>query len=163
MMTTTERRAFENMVDAARAGLHALALRLAGNENDAADLVQETLLRAYVNFPRLRLDARQAPWLRTILKHLFVDEYRRRARLVSLAAYGTEQLPAPELPTIAKWRQVSAEDADRALEHLPCSLRHTYELFTAGCSYGEIARRMGVRPATVGVRILRARERLRVV
>src|SRR2546430_16977859 len=102
MMTTTERRAFENMVDAARAGLHALALRLAGNENDAADLVQETLLRAYVNFPRLRLDARQAPWLRTILKHLFVDEYRRGVRLVSLSAFGPEQLSGPGCPTIVR-------------------------------------------------------------
>jgi RNA polymerase sigma-70 factor, ECF subfamily len=59
--------------------VHALARRLAPSPLDAADIVQETYLRAYAAWGRRRPDDLGA-WLATICLNVGRDELRRRAR-----------------------------------------------------------------------------------
>src|SRR5258708_12857529 len=86
--------------------LHTLAVRLAPHPADAADIVQDTYLRAYAAWGRRRPDDVGA-WLATIRLNAGRDERRRHARR-SAAAYDG---PLPDLPD-------RADTAEAAFERL---------------------------------------------
>ena len=71
-------------------------LRLSGNGADAADLFQETWLRAYRAYPRLEPDSEVRPWLYAIAINLCRNRARDRARRARLIAAVEEQNPAPD-------------------------------------------------------------------
>jgi RNA polymerase sigma-70 factor, ECF subfamily len=89
--------------------LHALALRLAPHPADAADIVQETYLRAYAAWRRRR-PADMGAWLATICLNVGRDEQRRHARRSAAVSEG----PVPDLPD-------RADTAEAALERLGTS------------------------------------------
>src|SRR5213593_1112216 len=60
--------------------LYRVALRLSGNPADADDLVQETMLKAYRAWDQYEKGTNAKAWLLTILRHAFINEYRRRTR-----------------------------------------------------------------------------------
>jgi RNA polymerase sigma-70 factor (ECF subfamily) len=84
--------------------LHTLALRLAPHPADAADIVQETYLRAYAAWGPRRPDDVGA-WLATICLNAGRDEWRRHARR-SAARYDG---PVPDLPGRADTEQAALE------------------------------------------------------
>jgi RNA polymerase sigma-70 factor, ECF subfamily len=86
--------------------LHTLAARLAPHPADAADIVQDTYLRAFAAWHRQRPDDVGA-WLATICLNVGRDECRRHARRSAAICDG----PVPDLPD-------SADTADAALERL---------------------------------------------
>jgi RNA polymerase sigma-70 factor, ECF subfamily len=61
-------------------GLYGYALVLTQNRTDAADLVQETYLRAIRAMGRLRDDGNVKGWLFTILRNVWLNELRRRRK-----------------------------------------------------------------------------------
>src|SRR3954465_5115018 len=71
---------FSAMTLAHAAALYRLAYHLAGTADAAEDLTQETYLRAYRGFAGFRGGDVRA-WLFTILRHVFLDECRRRKRM----------------------------------------------------------------------------------
>src|SRR5438132_9988244 len=60
--------------------LYRVALRLTGNSAEADDLVQETMLKAYRAWDQYQKGTNAKGWLLTILRHAFINEYRRRTR-----------------------------------------------------------------------------------
>src|SRR5881396_1794562 len=60
--------------------LYRVALRLSGNPSDADDLVQETMLKAYRAWDQYEKGTNAKAWLLTILRHAFINEYRRKIR-----------------------------------------------------------------------------------
>jgi RNA polymerase sigma-70 factor (ECF subfamily) len=58
--------------------LRAFAISLSGKVDRADDLVQETLLRAMANISSFQPGSNMSAWLTTILRNLFVSEYRKR-------------------------------------------------------------------------------------
>ena len=60
--------------------LYRVALRLMGNPADADDLVQETVLKGYRAWHQYQQGTNAKGWLLTILRHAFINEYRRRTR-----------------------------------------------------------------------------------
>ncbi len=67
---------FENAVRPHLDYLYSLAVRLCGNRTTAEDLVQETLLRAFRGFSRLRNRKRPRLWLTRILTSCHYDRFR---------------------------------------------------------------------------------------
>lgn len=82
-------------------GLYGLARRLVGD--DAEDLVQESLLRAYRSFHTL--DDRDAGkrWLQTILVNVFRDWLRKRDRRVA-------EVSVEDVESFSLYRQIADED-----------------------------------------------------
>src|SRR5260370_7533134 len=76
--------------------LHTLALRLAPHPADAADIVQDTYLRAYAAWHRRRPDDVGA-WLATICLNAGRDERPRHARPTA-ALYHAPAPPPPHPP-----------------------------------------------------------------
>src|SRR5512143_353243 len=59
--------------------LYTVAYRLTGNEDDARDLVQETLLRVRTGLKTYKPGSMEG-WLSRITTNVFLDEVRRRRR-----------------------------------------------------------------------------------
>jgi len=84
---------FEQLVTVHYARLYEIAFLLRNDGDEAADLLQETLLRAFRAFHRFRPDEPIMPWLVTILRNLNRDDMRsaRRRREIP-AGRETEEL-----------------------------------------------------------------------
>lgn len=60
--------------------LYSFLLRRVGNRDDAAELAQETFVRAYASLPRYDPERRFSTWLYTIAVRLAASHYRDRSR-----------------------------------------------------------------------------------
>jgi RNA polymerase sigma-70 factor (ECF subfamily) len=147
------------------AALRATALRLCGNAPDANDLVQDTFERGLRHFERFQQGTNGQAWLLTILRRLFLDRCRAWAgeRRADVEPEEVEaRVAAPEAEEAPAWASVQPEQLRAALERLPEEFRVVYQLHALeGCSYNEIAARLGLPKATVGTRLIRARRKLR--
>jgi RNA polymerase sigma-70 factor (ECF subfamily) len=143
------------------------------NEEDAADLAQETFVRVYQN--RAKFDARHkfSTWLYAIASNLVRDRYRWRKRhpQVSLDAAneatgndfgGSLPDPAPSASETVQ-RYERAETVRHAVAALPEQLRIPLILAEyEEKSHAEIGEILRCSAKAVEVRIYRARQQLRV-
>ena len=81
--------------------LYALARRLVGDE--AEDVVQECLLRAYRSFPKLEHERAGGKWLTSILVNCCRDHWRARGRRV-------EVVELEEVDEFSLFRKIADED-----------------------------------------------------
>jgi RNA polymerase sigma factor (sigma-70 family) len=141
--------------------LYNVAYRLAGNDADAKDLVQEALVRVRRGLETYTPGSLEG-WLARIVTNLFLDEVRRRRRRPTVAL---PEQPDRVLPPTAAPDAVSEEfsaDVQRALAALPDEFRTAVVLCdVVGLSYDEIADSQGVPVGTVRSRIHRGRRLLR--
>ncbi len=129
---------------AAVPSLRAFAISLSGNVDRADDLVQETLLRAVTNIDSFQPGSHMSAWLTTILRNLFLTEYRKRRREVEDAN-----------------GRVEFEEFRVALAKLPSGQREALLLVGAsGFSYEEAAAICESAVGTIMSRVNRARTRL---
>lgn len=142
--------------------LFAYVLRLvSGDRQLAEDVVQETLLRAWRNAPRLDRNARSLrPWLVTVARRVVVDDHRNRvARPREVGPAALEQVPAPD-DTDRVLRRMAVADAmgDLSEQHRRVLVETYYRDHTAA----EAAAELGVPPGTVRSRIFYALRSLRI-
>ncbi len=159
--------AFERLVEPHAGFVYNLALRLLGDAQEAEDLAQEALLRAWKGLPRFRAEARFRTWLYRIVTNLC---YNRLPRLkADLQALDPDDaaLALPDGRQKPDRRLLTGELRARlhgAIEDLPdpyrmlITLRHLQEL-----SYAEIADVTGMPLGTVKTGIHRGRKRLQAV
>jgi RNA polymerase sigma-70 factor (ECF subfamily) len=134
--------------------LRAFAISLCGNRDRAADLVQETLTRAWARIDTFRPGSMIA-WLTAILRNLFYSEYRKRRREVADSdGIHTESLAVAAAQTSA----VELGDLLGALAKLTPQKREALILVgAAGFSYDEAAAICGCAVGTIKSRVNRAR------
>jgi RNA polymerase sigma-70 factor (ECF subfamily) len=123
------------------------------------DLTQETFLRAWKYREDLREPAAAKAWLLRIALHRFYDQGRKKS-------HPTSPLEESEIAgTEASAARADARiDAERALEELPLEQRSVCLLFyLEDLSVAEIAEIVGVPEGTVKTRLLKAREKMKLV
>src|SRR4051812_12114580 len=81
-----DRASFEALVLPHLGPLHGTALRLTRRPEEASDLVQETMLRAYRTFTNFTPGTNEKAWLFTIMYSIFVNAYRRERKAPDLVA-----------------------------------------------------------------------------
>jgi RNA polymerase sigma-70 factor (ECF subfamily) len=143
-----------------------LALRMAGDPFDAADLTQEVFLRVFRHLAKFRGGSSLKTWVfRVALNHCRSRLGRRPA---ARSLDDAEEPAARELadPGRSPEDLALARDAGRrveaALARLPLVFREAVVLRDLeGLSYEEMAAVLGVRVGTVRSRLARGRERLR--
>jgi RNA polymerase sigma-70 factor (ECF subfamily) len=144
--------AFEALYRSHQAGIYTFILSQVREPELAADLTQETFVRAWQSLPRLRKAGAFRGWLHRIAANLVRDEVKSgRAR--ADAAEGPEAMLASQERKGAVWA---------ALAELPAQQRAAVVMHhVEGMSMTEIAEATGVRPGTVMSRLARAREAVR--
>jgi RNA polymerase sigma-70 factor (ECF subfamily) len=147
--------------------VYRVALRLSGDPSQADDLTQETMLKAYRAWHQYKQGTNVRAWLLTILRHTFINEYRRdknRGTTVDVAEY--EQFTVfhdvQEVdPEGRFFDQIVDDEVVRALDKLPEEFRECIVLSDiADLSYAEVADIMKVPVGTVKSRLYRARQAL---
>ncbi len=164
--------AFEGLLQRHLRGIRRVAYRLAGNVDDAEDLLQEALVEAFRAFDRYQPGTYFDRWVYRIMTRTHIDWVRRRGRRPETS------LDAPVGPSgdtlvslIGDTRgdpQHLTDIADldgpiqAALDRLPAEFKTAVVLADVeGLSYDEIAAAVGCPVGTVRSRLHRARETLR--
>ena len=144
-----------------------LLLRMTGNREDAADLTQETFLKAYEKLERFRLSKRFFPWLYTIGMNLARDHMRKQK---SAAKAASMNLPfkSSAVDGFEENRSlVQRLDASRLmvlLAQLPEDYREAVILrYHEGLTMKEIGEALKISTSGAKMRVKRALERLRVL
>ena len=157
--------AFTHLVERYQDDLYTMALRLLGSPADAADVVQETFLRAWMRLPELRALSVRG-WLFRVAVNASRDVQRRAVRRPASPLEDGEgkvlelpsHQPGPESAAEQRERVAAIRDAILALPvdyRLCVVLRDVNDL-----SYEEIAEALRVPLGTVKSRISRARGQL---
>lgn len=155
--------ASRSLADALQAnldGLYRFALRLAGNSDEARDLVQEASVRAWERRDTGVQNWRA--WLFQTLYHSFISSKRHTTRWPEqqIDDFDTTEacVSGDPLPAL-----IAAEDVNRALQSLPENLRMVVWLSDAEeFRLREIAVILDCPLGTVASRLARARDALRV-
>ena len=165
------REEFERMVSAYERRIFNVALKLTGDSDQAADLTQETFLRAFRAWGRFRGDSATYTWLYRIVVNLNKDrigrEVRRREREMSIDTGGAASGPIEiEDSTETPYREAERHEArgvlSDAIRELPDGYRECVVLKDVeGLSYDEIAQVMDITVEAVRSRLARARQQLR--
>jgi RNA polymerase sigma-70 factor, ECF subfamily len=154
--------------------LFAGALRLTRCSEDAEDLVQETMLRAFAAFGSFREGTALKAWLYRIMHNTWIDRHRKKQRRV--VEVSVENIDEHILSAAAHSSTCMSSAEVAALESLPdneiqaamLSLREeirmvVYYADVEGFSYKEISNIMNIPVGTVVSRLHRGRRRLRTV
>lgn len=165
---------FEDVVRPHLEYLYSLAVRLCGNRTIAEDLVQETLLRAFRGFSRLRNRERPRLWLTRILTSCHYDRFRsehQASETVSLDDEAhfdvfdkiTEEDPFPysdrvHLDFLALFDDAKIIEVFKRLH--PAHRTALILAYVYGYKAREIAEITGSSIGTVLARLFRARKRL---
>lgn len=149
--------------------LQKLALKITRNEDDAQDLVQETVLRAFKSFGTYQPGTNCRGWLCRILRNTFINHYRKQRKRANDVHFDdveeTLESQAPEWglgqsdPENALVNSALNEDVHRVFAQLPPGYGKPLRLLLEeGLSYREIAGIMGCPVGTTMSRIHRARK-----
>jgi RNA polymerase sigma-70 factor (ECF subfamily) len=155
--------AFRAVVSETHATVFRLAAALSADRDEAADVVQETYVRAWGRLEELREGAAVLGWLCRIARNVAHDRRRSwwsRVR-APLAAARAEPSPREAAPDEALAAAERAGAVRRALARLPEKHRVVLVLREVeGMAYEEMAAALGVPPGTVESRLHRARAAL---
>jgi RNA polymerase sigma-70 factor (ECF subfamily) len=166
------RESFEREVLPHLDSIYSMALRLARNPEDANDLLQETVLRAYRFFHQYTPGTNSRAWVLTILFNNFRNGYRKsgREQVSQSEAEFTERLEAESLaadqtrsdPEALAFANVMGPEVTAALESIPEEFRVALLLVDVQeLSYQEVSGVLMVPVGTVKSRVSRGRSLLR--
>lgn len=155
--------AYAVLVARYRARLGRYAVHMLGDRDDAEEALQDAFVRAYRSISRCHDDARFGAWLFGILVNRCRTAGRRTARRqrmfvrddVSLARATTAEPPeSPDWDITVR----------RALDRLAPALREAFLLkHVEELEYDEMAKLTGAKVSALKMRVMRAREQLRVL
>lgn len=147
--------------------VYRVALRLSGDRTRAEDLTQETMLRAFRAWDQYRQGTNARAWLLTILRHTFINEYRRtrnQPRPVDVSEVERYHVPSDAQeadPEGAFFERIVDDEVLRAIDALPAEFREVVVLSDIeGLTYAEMAELVGVPIGTIKSRLYRGRRLL---
>jgi len=148
-------------------GLYAYGMVLSRNQAMAADLVQETYLRALKAKESLRPDSNVKSWLFTILRNIWLNQLRHERAGPKIAELDSDEnladvsIATSEDPHDLYVRNLQREQVRTAIQQLPVEFREIIILREyEELSYSEIANVLQCPMGTVMSRLARARSRL---
>lgn len=151
------------------------AISLTPDTAQAEDLVQDTLLKAFKAIDRLEQGTHPRAWLMTLLRHTWIDQWRKRTRRPDGQAVDLDQVAEPHAPLDsaqdhdAQWsapEELLTKFADQeiidALHLLPEGYRWALLLVDVqSLTLDEAAETLDVAPGTIKSRLHRGRAMLR--
>lgn len=151
--------------------LYNFAIRLANDPNDAEDLVQDTIVKAYRFFASYERGTNAKAWLFRILKNSYINNYRKQSKQPFQVDYDeistyyesvrSERSDTTDMEEIM-YRELLDDEVTSALNRLPEDFRTVVLLCDIeGFTYEEIANMLDVPIGTIRSRLHRGRNLLR--
>ena len=138
-------------------GLQPFAITLTRDTDSARDLCQETLCKAFAHREKYQPGTNIKAWLFTIMRNIFINEYRRNARkklvMDTVARFETYS-PSADI-------SVRLREINEAIYHLPAIFKKACMLYLQGYKYQEIAFALNEPLGTIKSRIHFARKLLK--
>ncbi|QDH78806.1 RNA polymerase sigma factor [Echinicola soli] len=160
-MTTLE---FSYSINEHSKSLKPFALRLTKDADDANDLLQETMLKAYTNRDKFSDGTNLRAWLYTIMKNTFFTRYQRMMRRATFVDT-TDNLHYINSGDISIENRAQSkfamDDINFCINHLNADYRTPFMMYFKGFKYQEIAEDLNLPIGTVKNRIHLARKILK--
>ncbi len=147
------------------AKLKRYARKFLSSNDEIDELVQDVFIKAYMNIQSFNPALRFSPWIYRIAHNTYVNELKRKSR-IAFSFFDPDtiipQFFAAETADSAVLEDELRGEIDSLLKELPVKYRevvvlHYFEML----SYQEISDILQIPVTTVGVRLNRARARLR--
>jgi RNA polymerase sigma-70 factor, ECF subfamily len=151
--------------------LYNFGLRLTSEPNDAEDLVQDTIVKAYRFFDSYEKGTNAKAWLFRILKNSYINNYRKKSKKPQEVDYDEvatfyETIRAERTETSdledKMFRELIDDDISNALDEIPEDFRTVVLLCDVeDFTYEEIANMLDVPIGTIRSRLHRGRNLLK--
>lgn len=165
--------AFEILVNEHQKKVYNLALKFSKNHEDALDLAQEALLKAYRNIQNFKGNSLFSTWVYKITTNICIDHYRKTNNIQTV--YIDEEVKNNDGDSYKKINLPSLSDPESecerkelrgfiisCLDKIPIELKSVIVLKDIqGFSYEEISQILDIPMGTVKSRINRARTLMR--
>ena len=144
--------------------LKPFALKLTRDMDDAQDLIQETMFRAFSNEDKFEDGTNLKAWLFTIMKNIFINNYRKKVKRNTLIDTTDNMY---YINSTASLTENGAEasfvmnDIQTAILGLSNEFRVPFMMHFKGYKYHEIAEKLNLPLGTVKSRIFFARKALK--
>jgi RNA polymerase sigma factor (sigma-70 family) len=159
-MTTLQ---FNNRLLSLQDKLLYFALSLTSNDEDARDLLQETILKALTYRNQFTANTNFKAWVFTIMKNTFINNYRRNQKTRNTFDGTDDALRvayrknyASETPEMVH----SVTEMNHYINRLEDEFRIPFKMHTDGYKYKEIAEHLELPIGTVKSRIFFTRKKL---
>ncbi|MCK5705169.1 MAG: RNA polymerase sigma factor, partial [Cyclobacteriaceae bacterium] len=155
---------FTYTIDKLSGTLKPYALRLTRDMEDANDLLQETLLKAFSNREKYTDGTNFKAWMYTIMKNTFITNYQRMMRKNTFID-STDNLHYINSSSASiensAYSKFAMTDIDKAIEKLNDVYKAPFMMHFSGFKYHEIADKLDIPIGTVKNRIHIARKELK--
>ena len=160
-MTTVE---FNTAVVALHKSLKPIAYKLTRDNEEANDLIQETLLKAIANREKFTDGTNLKAWLYTIMKNTFITNYHRLVKRKTFIDT-TDNLhfinSSGSIDTNHAGSRVAMDEIQKAIQSLSYEYKTPFMMHFKGYKYFEIADILDIPIGTVKNRIHIARKELK--
>lgn len=161
VLEQSDHTAFEYLISRYRESIYRLMLARTGSQQDADDLVQETLIKVYINLRRYDTHYTFGQWIYTIARNTLIDSKRKRHEDFSLDdrfSLSESLSPSPEQSVIDNQNRTQIENS---LQRLSPTHRQLFCMrFLDEYSYEEIAQKLNMPLGSVKTNIFRARVKM---
>lgn len=150
-------------ISALRGTLKKLSWRFTRNPDESSDLVQDTILKAFMYKEKFRENTNLQGWLFTIMRNTFINNYRKNQRegsmrddtgeLYFLNVEDNHTFSSPE-------KRYAWEELWDKIEAVDETFRTPFKMHTSGYKYQEIAEHLNIPIGTVKNRIFQARKEI---
>lgn len=155
---------FNNKFNKLDSLLHNFAYNLTKNGEDAKDLYQETAFRALTNRDKFRMGTNFKAWSFTIMKNIFINNYRKKARSKTIID-STDNMfyinSGSNAVDNGAESNIMMEELSKMIGGLDEIIRIPFLMHYKGFKYQEIADELGLPLGTVKSRIFFARKELK--
>lgn len=160
-MATTE---FNDMLLDNAGFLRPFAVNLTKDTEEANDLYQETLFKALANHEKYNAGTNIKAWLFTIMRNIFINNYRRRAKQRTIFDNTPEDyLLNMKQASVANGAETNlrVKEINTAIDLLPEIFKMPFLLYLDGYKYQEISEYLHEPLGTIKSRIHFARKLLK--
>jgi len=160
-MTKSE---FKSLVSSHAESLKMYALHFTHDDEDANDLVQDTVLKAMTYHDKFKEGTNLKGWLYTIMKNTFINNYRRLVKISGMVTKSDEISSSNLVYSSTRNRgenQFVMDDIKEAMNQLSEDYYVPFTMYFEGYKYHEIAEHLAIPIGTVKTRIHVARKTLK--
>lgn len=139
------------------------ALKLTRDSEDANDLLQETVYKAYTNRTKFAEGTNLKAWMYTIMRNTFITNYQKMVRRNTFidTTENSHFINCSVVIENTAYGNFIGRDVKSAMDELKDIYKIPFKLYFEGFKYHEIAERLSIPIGTVKNRIHIARKELK--